>query len=216
MDKRKSKRSVRVALVLGAAVAGTALVGWGGLAAWQAYTDNAGNSVAAGTLSHTNNTSCVSNSSLTVAESTGKCSAVITVTGVDPENFATLVTPGTVKIDNTGSLNSTFAMSMPTAPSGGLCADLTLAVTDLSTTAPDGGTPYTATALSTQMSATNIYNDGSTPSLTWSPNGVAGTGSGATGNTFTLTVGQGSNFASNNADAGQSCTFDILFTQTSA
>ena len=47
--ERKSRRSLRVALVLGAAVAGTALVGWGGLAAWSAYTENAGNSVAAGT-----------------------------------------------------------------------------------------------------------------------------------------------------------------------
>ena len=43
METRKSKRSVRLALVLSAAVAGTALVGWGGLAAWQAYTQNSGN-----------------------------------------------------------------------------------------------------------------------------------------------------------------------------
>ena len=41
METRKSKRSLRLALVMGAAVAGTALVGWGGLAAWQAYTQNA-------------------------------------------------------------------------------------------------------------------------------------------------------------------------------
>ena len=60
MEHRKSKRSLRVALVLGAAVAGTALVGWGGLAAWNAYTENAGNSVAAGTLTHANGLSCVS------------------------------------------------------------------------------------------------------------------------------------------------------------
>ena len=60
MEHRKSKRSLRVALVLGAAVAGTAVVGWGGLAAWSAYTENAGNSVAAGTLAHANGTSCVS------------------------------------------------------------------------------------------------------------------------------------------------------------
>ena len=46
MESRKSKRSLRMALVLGAAVAGTALVGFGGLAAWNAYTENAGNSVA--------------------------------------------------------------------------------------------------------------------------------------------------------------------------
>ena len=54
METRKSKRSLRLALVMGAAVAGTALVGWGGLAAWQAYTQNAGNAFAVGTLTHTN------------------------------------------------------------------------------------------------------------------------------------------------------------------
>ena len=49
---RKSRRSLRIALVMGTMVAGTALVGWGGLAAWSAYTENAGNSATAGTLSH--------------------------------------------------------------------------------------------------------------------------------------------------------------------
>jgi len=49
---RKRRRSVRIALVLGAVVASTAVIGWGGLAAWSAYTENAGNSAAAGTLAH--------------------------------------------------------------------------------------------------------------------------------------------------------------------
>ena len=70
MEQRKSKRSVRVALVLGAAVAGTALVGWGGLAAWQAYTQNAGNAFTTGSIGHTNvvkggNTTCTSTSAET-------------------------------------------------------------------------------------------------------------------------------------------------------
>jgi hypothetical protein len=220
MEKRKSKRSLRVALVLGTAVAGTALVGWGGLAAWNAYTENAGNSVAAGTLAHANGLSCVSSLGVTPTSgggpTAGWCSAVVTVANADPAN-AVLPYSATVKIANTGSLSSTFQMSMPAAPvsSGGtMCADLTLAVTDPDAGAP--GTPYAATALTSTMGLTTIDNNAATPGATWSPNGTAGTGTGATGNTFTLTVAAGTNFASDYADAGQSCTFSILFTQTAA
>ncbi|MGA2284154.1 MAG: hypothetical protein ABSH07_10915 [Candidatus Dormibacteria bacterium] len=216
MENRKSKRSLRVALVLGTAVAGTALVGWGGLAAWNAYTENAGNSVAAGTLLHNNyvSSNCVSVIGVApVGVGTGWCSAFMTITGADPVNNV-LPATGVVKIDNTGTLQSTFSMSMPSAPTGSLCADLTLKVTSLSAGAP--GTPYAATALSTTMGATSVDNDAGTPSATWSPNGTAGTGTGATGNTFTFTVAAGGNFPTDYADSGQSCTFSILFTQTAA
>ena len=219
MENRKSKRSLRVALVLGAAVAGTALVGWGGLAAWSAYTENAGNSVAAGTLVHNNYVAVNCASVIGVAPvgaGPGWCSAFMTVSGADAVN-GKLPATGIVKIDNTGTLASTFQMSMPAAPvsSGGtICQDLTLAVTDLDAGAP--GTPYAATALNTTMGATTIDNNAGTPSATWSANGTAGTGTGATGNTFTFTVAATAGFATNYADAGQSCTFSILFTQTAA
>jgi hypothetical protein len=216
MEDRRSKRSLRVALVLAAAVAGTALVGWGGLAAWSAYTENAGNSVAAGTLVHNNYVASNCTSVIGVAPTgagPGWCSAFMTITGADPAN-SVLPATGVVKIDNTGTLNSTFSMSMPAAPSGGLCADLTLKVTDPDAGAP--GTPYAATALSTTMGATSIDNNAGTPSPTWSPNGTAGNGAGATGNTFTFTVAAGGSFATNYADQGQSCSFSILFTQTAA
>jgi len=215
--ERKSRRSLRVALVLGAAVAGTALVGWGGLAAWSAYTENAGNSVAAGTLAHTNGPSCVSNLGSTPTSgggpTAGWCAAAITVANVDPA-FGLPVT-GQIKIANTGSLQSNFAMSMPAAavPSAGtICQDLTLAVTDL-----NGATDYTAAPLSTQMGSFSLKNNASTPNTLWSPNGTAGSGTGATGNTFTFTVAAlVPNFANDPTDAGQSCTFNILFTQTAA
>jgi hypothetical protein len=219
MENRKSKRSLRVALVLGAAVAGTALVGFGGLAAWSAYTENAGNSVAAGTLSHNNYVAVNCASVIGVAPAgagPGWCSALMTVSGADAVN-GKLPATGIVKIDNIGTLSSTFQMSMPSAPvnSGGtICADLTLAVTDLDAGAP--GTPYAATALNTTMGATTIDNNAGVPSATWSPSGTAGTGTGATGNTFTFTVAATAGFANNYADAGQSCTFSILFTQTAA
>jgi len=219
MEYRKSKRSLRVALVLGAAVAGTALVGWGGLAAWSAYTENAGNSVAAGTLTHNNFVSANCASVIGVAPvgaGPGWCSTIMTITGADPVN-GVLPATGVVKIDNTGTLSSTFQMSMPSAPvnSGGtMCADLTLAVSDPDAGAP--GTPYAATALTSTMGATTIDNNAPTPSTTWLPNGTAGTGTGTTGNTFTFTVAAGGNFVNDYADAGQSCTFSILFTQTAA
>jgi hypothetical protein len=219
MERHTSKRSLRVALVLGAAVAGTALVGWGGLAAWSAYTENAGNSVAAGTLQHNNyvSSNCASVIGvIPVGAGPGWCSVLISVTGADAVN-GKLPATGVVKIDNTGTLSSTLQMSMPSAPvnSGGtICADLTLAVTDPDTGAP--GTPYAATALTSTMGATTIDNNAASPSATWSPNGTAGTGTGATGNTFTFTVAAGSNFVNDYTDAGQSCTFSILFTQTAA
>jgi hypothetical protein len=193
-------------------VAATALVGFGGLAAWNAYTENAGNNVAAGTLAHANNTSCVSLlGTIPTGTGNGWCSADVTVTAV---NSTWGGTTGTITIANTGSLSSTFVMSMPAAPSGSLCADLTLKVTDLATTAPDGGTPYATAALSSTMGTTHIYNDAATPSLTWTGGGAPGTGTGATGDTFTLTVGTGSGFSTHSTDAGQSCTFSILFTQS--
>ena len=216
METRNSKRSLRVALVLGAAVAGTALVGWGGVAAWSAYTENAGNSVAAGTLTHNNyvSSNCASTlGTAPVGVGPGWCSAFITVTGADPVNNV-LPINGAVKIDNTGNLQSTFSMSMPAAPTGSLCTDLTLKVASLSAGAP--GTPYPVTALPSTMGATSVDNDAGTPVAIWAPNGVAGTGTGATGNTFTFTVASGGTFLTNSADAGQSCTFSILFTQTAA
>jgi hypothetical protein len=216
--ERKSRRSLRVALVLGAAVAGTALVGFGGLAAWSAYTENAGNSVAAGTLAHSNGASCVSSLGVVPTSGTGFCAATITVANVDPATWTSTV--GTIKIADTGSLNSTFTLSMGTllqAPTGGLCADVTVGVTDPNTVAPDStGVVWSPTALTGTFTAKSLYNNFTTPSTTWTGGGVAGTGAGATGDTFTVTVAPGGSFGSDYADQGTSCTFGLLFTQTAA
>jgi hypothetical protein len=218
MENRKSKRSLRVALVLGTAVAGTALVGWGGLAAWNAYTENAGNSVAAGTLAHSNGASCVSSLGVVPTSGTGFCTATITIGGVDPANWTSTV--GTIKINDTGSLNSTFTLSMGTAlqaPTGGLCADITVGVTDLNTVAPDNtGVVWSPTALTGTFTAKSLYNNAATPNLTWTGGGAPNTGTGATGDTYTVTVAPGAGFAADYADQGTSCTFGLLFTQTAA
>ena len=216
--ERTSKRSLRAALVLGAAVAGTALVGWGGLAAWQAYTENAGNSVAAGTLSHANGLSCVSNLGSVPTSGTGFCTATITIANVDPATWTSTV--GQIKIVNTGSLNSTFTLSMGTAlqaPTGTLCADVTLGVTDLNSTAPDAsGVVWSPTALNGTFTAKSLYNNFTTPSLTWTGGGTAGTATGATGDTYTVTAAPGAGFAGDYSDQGTSCSFGLLFSQTAA
>jgi hypothetical protein len=217
MEHRKSKRSLRVALVLGAAVAGTAVVGWGGLAAWSAYTENAGNSVAAGTLAHANGTSCVSLlGNIPVSAGTGWCAATITVANVDPATWTS--TNGSIIIANTGNLKSTFTLNLPAAASGGLCADLTLKVTDLNTTNPDTGTVIATTALNAAglTTAVPLYSNATTPALSWSGGGAAGTGTGATADTYSVTVTAGAGFANDYADQGTTCTFGLLFTQTAA
>ena len=214
---RKRRRSVRIALVLGAVVASTAVIGWGGLAAWSAYTENAGNSAAAGTLAHANGSSCVSSLGVVPTSGTGFCLATITIAGVDPANWTSTV--NTIKIANTGSLKSTFTLSMGTvlqAPTGTLCADVTLGVTDLNTVAPDTGTVWAPTALTGTFTAANLSSNAAGPVLSWTGGGTAGTGTGATANTFTVTAAPGTNFALHSADAGTSCTFGLLFSQTAA
>jgi hypothetical protein len=202
---------------MGAVVASTAVIGWGGLAAWSAYTENAGNSAAAGTLSHANGLACVSSLGVVPTSGTGFCAATITISGVDPANWTSTV--NTIKIADTGSLKSTFTLSMGTAlqaPTGSLCADVTLGVTDLNTGSPDNGTVWTPTALTGTFTATSLYNNAAAPVLSWTGGGTAGTWTGATANTFTVTAAPGAGFATHYADAGTSCTFGLLFSQTAA
>ncbi|HAW09913.1 MAG: hypothetical protein ABSC16_06575 [Candidatus Dormibacteria bacterium] len=211
METRKSKRSLRLALVMGAAVAGTALVGWGGLAAWQAYTQNAGNAFAVGTLTHTNTAgeSVICGSTNIVGDASSNCAVIVSDMALTSEFNGT---SGTVTIKNTGSLGSTFQMSMPAAPGpvqsgdGNLCGYLTLTVTDNET---PHQTPYETAPLSTQMGPTDLLasNGDGTSGSPW-VYGDSGT--------YTFAVGAVSGFGSNDDVLGSSCTFDILFTQASA
>jgi hypothetical protein len=199
MEQHKSRRSVRLALVLGAAVAGTALVGWGGLAAWQAYTQNAGNAFTVGTISHTNavgsQTAC--NSSLS-STTPGACSIIVTNAALTSD-FTSI--SQTVTITDTGSLGSTFLMSMPAPGSSELCKDLALTVTD-SETSPVN--VYPATALTAAMSPTALKTSGG--ASTWA-NGNA--------DTFTFLITPINGYATDDAVLGASCSFTINFTQAS-
>jgi hypothetical protein len=203
--RRQRTRSLRLAVVLAATVGATALVGFGGLAAWQSYSENAGNSVAAGTLGHNNTVgtaTCTSVATTALLNQAGNiCAVIINVSGVSPTSPATLAT-GAVTITSTGTLKSTMTMQMPAAASGNLCADLLLGVVDASSV-----TDYTATALTTQMGTVTL-ND-SAGAATW-----PGTSPGPAGSdTYTFTITKGTNFNTDTQDAGQSCSFSILFTQ---
>jgi hypothetical protein len=201
-------RFIRVALVLAATVAGTGLVGFGGLAAWQGYTENAGNTVAAGTVTHSNavgSATCTSVTSAALLNQVGNvCAAIINVANVDPASPATLATGG-VKITSTGTLNSSFTMQMAAAPTGNLCADLVLTVVDASSV-----TNYPATALSTEMGTISLNDSAGAGNWPGTSPGPAGS------DTYTFTVTKGAGFNTNSSDAGQSCSFSILFTQVAA
>lgn len=205
MDKRKSKRSVRVALVLGAALAGTALVGWGGLAAWNSYTANAGNAFTAGSLEHNNQANgATSNCYSTAAITT--CSVIVSGSGLTSTWGGTT---GTVKITNTGSLSSNFAVSMPSAPTGLLCGDLNLAVTDAESTPAN---VYPVAGLTSTMASTAVKD--SAGNSVW-PTYSTGTAPGAAGtDTFTFAVSPASGYSGDNNAPGESCSFDVQFDQS--
>ena len=196
MEQKKSRRSLRVALVLGAAIGGTALVGWGGLAAWTAYTQNSGNAFTAGSLSHTNNVSCTSGSTPTI------CNAIVTASNMGSGWSGA---SGTVVIKNTGSLPSTFTLSSPSGdlPSGSLCADLNLTITD-GESAP--ATVYSSTnGISTSSGIPSSALKADNGDSSWAQNDQG---------TFTFSVTPNNPTYENNQSAPQeSCTFDVLFSQ---
>ncbi len=81
--RRRRSRRVRLTLVLGATVVTTGLVSFGGLAAWQAYTDNP-DTVTAQSLAHANTSggvACTSVTSTALLNQSGNvCNATIDVT----------------------------------------------------------------------------------------------------------------------------------------
>jgi hypothetical protein len=203
MENRKSKRSVRLALVLGAAAAGTALVGFGGLAAWQAYTQNSGNAFSVGTLAHTNvvtGTGVTCNSTKSSAQASLTPCSIIVTGNILTSTWAG--SAGTVTIQNTGQLPATFEVSSPPSdpPTGALCADLNLTVTGT-----DSVTPYISQSGIGLLGLTSLNT--SAGGSSWAP---------GASNAFTFAVTPASGFSTNNSIPGESCSFDVLFTQASA
>ncbi|HXZ99787.1 MAG TPA: hypothetical protein VEK76_05505 [Candidatus Binatia bacterium] len=208
--RRRRNRLIRLALALAATVAASGFVGLGGMAAWQAYSDNPANQVGAASLGHTNQVSstCTSVYSTTLLNQTGNtCGTIITVSGVSPDSTNPLAS-GTVKITSTGQMNSSFQATMLNAPvtspspAGNLCADLTLTLKDATTT-------YWNAAALNAIPATTSLKD-SAGAATWPGTSAPPAGS----NTFTLSVSGGSSFTADSQDQSNTCTFDVEFVQT--
>jgi hypothetical protein len=141
-QQRSDRRKLRAGMVFVLVLAGTALIGWGGLAAWQAVTQNNGST--ASTLGvHMQNVATVSGSlnpvTCTDLTSPTACGAVFDVSNITPGYPTTQV--GTVQITNTGTEASTFQLSLKSATVSGddaywsaadntLCGHLQLTVTD--------------------------------------------------------------------------------------
>ncbi|HXZ99564.1 MAG TPA: hypothetical protein VEK76_04365 [Candidatus Binatia bacterium] len=160
-------RKVRAGMVFVLVLAATALIGWGGLAAWQAVTQNGGTAITLG-VHHSNTATITGGTGIYCTDQQGPCGAVFNVTGIKPGYGPTQV--GTVAITNIGSEASTFTLQLtPSAPpivtaapadpyyvpsDTTLCSDLQLTIAD------SEGVPFTVysgslTALPTKALVTN-------------------------------------------------------------
>jgi hypothetical protein len=195
-NKGMGHKRLRVGLLLSGTFAAMGLIGFGGLAAWTATTANSGSTFATGTVHHTNlakvgglgaGTSCTDLTS-------GSCGVVFTLAGAKPGSSTT----GTVQLTNTGSLASTFQLTLASATGGTMCASLNAQVVD------NEGAPATVFngSLST-MAAQNLKQ--SAGSLNWAANDSG---------TYTFTISLPNNSAS--SDMGQTCTVGYTWTQTNS
>jgi hypothetical protein len=197
-----SRRHLRSGLALLLVLGSTALIGWGGLAAWQAVTANNGSSFATGGV-HMQNVATITYPTgqapvtCTDQNSPGSCGAIFTVTGAAP-GFSAQV--GMVQVTNTGSLPSTFALSLGSAVTSGagntLCSDLTLTIVNsAAATIYSGALPSLGTTanLNSALSST-----------TWNHNDT---------NTFTFTLALP---GSASTDQNSTCTADFTWSQTQA
>jgi hypothetical protein len=125
-------------------LAGTALIGWGGLAAWQAVTQNNGSTASTLGVHHSNVATVTGGTPVPCNDQTspGACGAIFDAANIVPGWGPNQV--GTVAITNTGSEASTFELSLKSAVVSGddiywtaaddtLCGDLQLTVKDSET-----------------------------------------------------------------------------------
>jgi hypothetical protein len=205
--KTSDRRKLRAGMVFVLVVAGTAMIGWGGLAAWQAVTANNGSSFATGDVHMQNVATITYPTTIDAAPVTcadqdlsGNCGAIFTVTGAGP-GFSEPV--GTVQITNTGTLPSTFVLSLGSAVSSDtgspLCSDLTLKITDST-----GASVYKG-ALASLGTTPKLYNSASVPTTTWNQKDT---------NTFTFTLALPGSTSTDQEDS--TCTADFTWRQTQA
>jgi hypothetical protein len=205
--QRPDRRQLRAGMVFVLVLAGTALIGWGGLAAWQAVTQNNGST--ASTLGvHMQNVATETGMepvTCTDLTSPGDCGAIFTASGITP-GYSSQV--GTVTITNTGTEASTFGLSLQSAVAdpgdSTLCADLQLTVTDLASPL----VPVYSGSLAAWTDVVAIPDSGGNP--TWTQ-GASDTFS------FSLTLPSTIQGAPDPAtDEDSECTAAFTWTQTGA
>jgi hypothetical protein len=223
-QKPDRNRKVRAGLVLLLVLAGTALIGWGGLAAWTAVTQNNGSSFGTGGVHHSNvatilypssqaPVTCYDTSSSTTNPPQG-CGLIFDVSNAEP-GFNQNV--GKVTITNIGTLNSTFVLQLtsqskidtsqfsvaptPAPPNGTtLCGSLVLTITDAEATPV---TVYSGALASYPAAGLAINSVGH--GATWDP---------GDSDTFTFNLQLPSTSA--NTDMSSICTANATWTQTLA
>lgn len=196
----RRRRRTRIVVGLVGTMGAMMLIGFGGLAAWTVTTQNNGSTFATGSVHHSNQATISGGSAVNCTDLTSpaSCGAIFTLANAKPGSS----TSGTVKIVNTGTLTSTFALGLVSAVGSGpaltpICSDLTVSIVD------NEGTP--ATVYSGSLSAftsAGIKQTGG--SLNWA---AADTGT----YTFTVTLPVG---ISNLLDQGATCTAAFNWTQT--
>ncbi len=196
-NKDKGRRRLRLGLLISGSLAAMGLIGFGGLAAWTVTTVNGGSTFATGTVHHTNlakvggagaGTSC------TDITSPGACGVIFTLAGAKPGSSTT----GTVQLTNTGSLASTFQLSLTSATGGTMCTSLNAQVVDnegVPATVYNGALSTMAAQNLKQSAGSFIFNTAYTVTYT-----------------FTISLPN----ASANTDMGQTCTVVYTWTQTNS
>jgi len=201
--KSSDRRKLRAGMVFVLVVAGTALIGWGGLAAWQAVTQNNGSTATTLGVHMQNSAQVVGGHAVTCTDQTSPnaCGAIFNASGIVPGWGPNQV--GSVAITNTGTESSTFQLTLASAKVSAadtswdgtadttLCADLQLKVTD--SQAPMAAIVYQGALAS--MPAETISDSG-------------GNGTWVTGatNTFTFSLSLPGNATHIATDEDSTCT----------
>ncbi|MGA8015924.1 MAG: hypothetical protein WCB85_08415 [Candidatus Dormiibacterota bacterium] len=144
-QKPDRNRKVRAGMVLLLVLAGTALIGFGGLAAWQAVTQNNGSTASTLGVHHSNVATVTGGTAVSCTDQTSPsaCGVIFDVSKITPGYGPTQA--GTVAITNIGSETSTFSLQLSAAPAvtgddsfwtasdDTLCSDLQLTISDSQT-----------------------------------------------------------------------------------
>jgi len=201
--KTSDRRKLRAGMVFVLVVAGTAMIGWGGLAAWQAVTANDGSSFATGGV-HMQNVATISYPTARHRSPALSRSPLETAARSLPSpaplrdsqhRWARCRSPTPEPCRH---LCPQLGSAVTSGAGSTLCGDLTLTITDST-----GASVYNG-ALTNLGTTPNLFKATGSPSTTWNQNDT---------NTFTFNLALP---GSTSTDQDSTCTADFTWTQTQA